>query len=363
MKTVTLYRPVGSEELALIEASGWRRFPPRLPEQPIFYPVLNEEYATRIARDWNAKQSGSGYVTRFSVSAEFVARYSRKVVGSSVHEELWVPAEELAEFNRHILGRIEVIAEFHAERAELPTADPITLLFGGMEKLGPGADDQTLHVLGLLPTRQFRVVVDAGCGTGRQTLVLARELGVLVHAVDLHEPFLDDLVRRAAQAELAPSIRVHAMDMGEIPRAFARIDLLWSEGAAYHIGFANALRVWRPALAPGGFAVVSELSWLTERAPDAAREFFRTAYPQMRSTSENARAAIDAGYELLTSCTLPRRAWIDGYYDTLGPRATALLDHPDPAVSELAAGTLREIEVFEASADSYGYVFYVLRRP
>jgi hypothetical protein len=112
MSTVTLFRPVGPQELALIEASGWRKFPPRLPEQPIFYPVLNEEYATQIARDWNVKESGSGFVTRFSVDATFISRYPVKTVGSSVHQELWVPAEELNDFNRHIVGTIELIAAF-----------------------------------------------------------------------------------------------------------------------------------------------------------------------------------------------------------------------------------------------------------
>ena len=112
MTTVTLFRPVGPKELELIKASGWREFPPRLPDQPVFYPVLNEEYATQIARDWNVKASGSGFVTRFRVDAAFVGRYRIETVGASTHKELWVPAEELAEFNRHIVGPIEVIAEF-----------------------------------------------------------------------------------------------------------------------------------------------------------------------------------------------------------------------------------------------------------
>jgi hypothetical protein len=117
MKTVTLFRPVGPKELSLIEASGWRSFPARLPEQPFFYPVLNEDYATQIARDWNVKETGSGYVTRFEVDSDFVSRYPVKIVGSSAHQELWVPAEELEQFNRHIVGQIEVIAKF-AERPE-----------------------------------------------------------------------------------------------------------------------------------------------------------------------------------------------------------------------------------------------------
>lgn len=114
-ETDTLYRPVGPKERDLIAASGWREFPPRLPEQPIFYPVLNEEYARQIARDWNVKESGAGFVTRFRVRSAFLARYPVQVVGrASVHQELWVPAEELAEFNAHIVGPIEVVAEFRA---------------------------------------------------------------------------------------------------------------------------------------------------------------------------------------------------------------------------------------------------------
>jgi len=114
MDALTLFRPVGPKELALIRRSGWREFPPRLPGQPIFYPVLNVEYAIQIARDWNVKDSGAGFVTRFQVDAAFARRYPVHTVGSSVHRELWVPAEDLAEFNRHIVGPIEVIAEFGA---------------------------------------------------------------------------------------------------------------------------------------------------------------------------------------------------------------------------------------------------------
>ncbi len=109
---VTLYRPVGPNELALIEQSGYRAFPPRLPEQPIFYPVLNEAYASQIARDWNAKGGKSGYVTRFQVRAAFLERYPVQIVGNALHAEHWIPAEDLAEFNANIVGPIEVIATF-----------------------------------------------------------------------------------------------------------------------------------------------------------------------------------------------------------------------------------------------------------
>ena len=107
------YRPVGPKELALIEASGWRAFPPRLPDQPIFYPVLNEAYAIQIARDWNVPASGSGFVTRFAVRTSFLDRYETQTAGAAMHQELWIPAEDLAEMNENIVGPIVVTAEFH----------------------------------------------------------------------------------------------------------------------------------------------------------------------------------------------------------------------------------------------------------
>lgn len=115
--SMTLYRPVGVEELELIAQAGFKSFPPRLPIQPIFYPVLNFEYAAQIAREWNTKDPVSGFagfVTKFQVEDEYVSKFPVQVVGSSqVHQELWVPAEEMDEFNNHIVGTIEVVASFH----------------------------------------------------------------------------------------------------------------------------------------------------------------------------------------------------------------------------------------------------------
>jgi hypothetical protein len=111
----TLYRPVGRVELDLIQASAFRRFPPRLPEQPFFYPVLSEAYATQIARDWNTKDESSGfvgYVLRFGVRSEFLSHYEVHTVGSSEHREYWIPAADLEKLNENIVGVIEVISEF-----------------------------------------------------------------------------------------------------------------------------------------------------------------------------------------------------------------------------------------------------------
>lgn len=112
-----LYRPVGPKELALIRASGDRAFPPRLPEQPIFYPVLEEAYAVQIARDWNVRADGAGFVTRFRVRTAFLSSYPVQQVGTGLHREYWIPAEDLAAFNENIVGEIDVVASFPADSA------------------------------------------------------------------------------------------------------------------------------------------------------------------------------------------------------------------------------------------------------
>lgn len=111
-ETVMLWRPTGEAELALVRASGWRAWPPRLPDQPIFYPVLNEDYAAKIAREWNVPREGVGHVTRFSVRRSFLARYQVQQVGGRSILEYWIPAEDLDELNENIVGLIELMATF-----------------------------------------------------------------------------------------------------------------------------------------------------------------------------------------------------------------------------------------------------------
>ena len=110
--TITLWRPVGPEELELIRQTSMRAFPPRLPEQPIFYPVTTEEYAVKIARDWNVRASGSGFVTQFEVKKSYLDGYDIQDAGGRAHQEYWIPAEELDAFNAAIVGQIEVVRSF-----------------------------------------------------------------------------------------------------------------------------------------------------------------------------------------------------------------------------------------------------------
>jgi len=243
------------------------------------------------------------------------------------------------------------------------TPNPIDLLFADMDKLSPGDDGLSLYVLRSLPEHRFEVVVDAGCGAGRQTFVLADELRTPVHAVDSHQPFLDRLRQRAEEKGVAQMVRTHCMDMKDIPSVFPTIDLLWAEGAVYNVGFTNALAIWAKAIRPNGFAVVSELCWLRgHNIPDAITEFFRSGYPEMQSVEQNIETAEEAGYKLFNTYRLPKEKWVKDYYDILEPRAKSLLNHSDVAVRDLAVETLKEIETFRIAEDSYGYVFYILQR-
>lgn len=167
--TVTLYRPVGPKELELLKEGGFRRWPPRLPEQPIFYPVTNEEYAVEIASKWNVAESGCGFVTRFQVRSAFLSRYAVHQVGASRHAEWWIPAEELEELNDNIVGVIEVIHSFGAARLEMRTKIIIIILVLAIAGAGvawlsssrnpsPDGFDRTQYSL----PSEARKILDAG---------------------------------------------------------------------------------------------------------------------------------------------------------------------------------------------------------
>ena len=123
-----LFRPVGLKELELIIASGYKTFPPRLPEQPIFYPVMNYEYAEQITREWNVPSPPyAGFVTSFDMDDTYISKFPIKTVGGKIHQELWVPAEELDEFNGHIIGKIEVLSAFYGDQFSEPVSSETNL--------------------------------------------------------------------------------------------------------------------------------------------------------------------------------------------------------------------------------------------
>jgi serine/threonine-protein kinase HipA len=242
--------------------------------------------------------------------------------------------------------------------------DALFLIHTDLPREAPGSDEVTreaLRRLGSLPPSPR--VMDLGCGPGRQTLVLAPELGVPVTAVDLHAPFLASLERSAAAQGLGHLVRTRQADFGALEDAPGSYDLLWSEGAIYNLGWAEGLRRWRPLLRSGGFLAATEATWLTEDRPSEALAFWREAYPSMGTVESNSAAARAAGYDVLDSFVLPASAWWEEYYRPLQARIESLRQRAREEVdlASAIAETEREISLHARHGASYGYVFYLLR--
>ncbi|WP_031074376.1 bifunctional class I SAM-dependent methyltransferase/N-acetyltransferase [Streptomyces sp. NRRL S-118] len=240
--------------------------------------------------------------------------------------------------------------------------DAFFSLHHGLPRQGPGSDDTTRRLLGLaaaagtLPARPR--VLDLGCGPGRAALLLAAEAGAEVTAVDLHEPFLAELRRAAADRGLAASVRTVAADMAELPYPDGSFDLVWAESSAYAIGFDRALRSWRRLLAPGGALVVTECEWTAGEPSAAARAFWDAHYP-LRTSAANTAAAVAAGYHVLGTHLQPESDW-DEYYGPLDARADAA-DPSAPGMAEALAATRAEIALRREHGTEYGYRGYALR--
>ncbi|UCE31639.1 MAG: class I SAM-dependent methyltransferase, partial [Burkholderiales bacterium] len=232
-------------------------------------------------------------------------------------------------------------------------------LHRGLEHKGPGDAKLTLRLLGRLPPLPAHPrIADLGCGAGAATLLLAQYFGARVRAVDLSPVFIEELKARAVDAGLEPFVEPVCADMAALDWPHATIDLLWSEGAAYILGFEHALRSWRPLLAPGGVAVVSEMSWFADSAPREAMDFWRSAYPGMATESVNVDHAGKAGFAVLFTERLPAAAWWRSYY---GPLRERIRDTPVTGVGRVVIRELeREMSLFERYSDHYGYTFYAL---
>lgn len=225
----------------------------------------------------------------------------------------------------------------------------------------PGSDASTLQALAMLPGLPASTrILDIGCGPGAQSVALARATKGDVTAIDTHQPFLDDLAHRAAQAGLAE--RVHPLNASMFDLNFNQpFDLLWSEGAIYIIGFERGLREWRKLLKPGGFIAVTEASWLKPNPPEAAHRFWSEAYPDMATVEENLARLSAAGYRSLGHFTLPKSDWWDNYYHPMAARIELLREkYPNnPEAQAILDLEYAEIELYRQYSDWYGYVFYV----
>jgi len=235
-------------------------------------------------------------------------------------------------------------------------------LHSGLPREGPGNRDSTaraIAMVGALPTRPR--ILDIACGPGMQTMDLAALLPeARIVAVDMHEPFLEELQRRAAAAGVAHRIEALRADMAALPFATGCFDLIWCEGAAYIMGVGNALRAWRPLLRDGGKLALTEAVWLKPDAPEPVRRCF-AEYPAMGDVASNRKLVRDCGYELLGDFVLPDAAWWDDYYGPMEERLADLTSKyaGDSVATAVLAENREELELFRLYSGYYGYVFLI----
>ena len=235
------------------------------------------------------------------------------------------------------------------------------------ERQGPGSTDDTLRALDLArpdDTAEL-AVADIGCGTGASTLTLAGALPrARITAVDLFPEFLGILTQNARTAGCGDRIETRAESMDALTFATESLDLIWSEGAIYNIGFATGLAAWRPFLKAGGVLAVSEITWLHPDPPAEIRDHWNAEYPEIATAAEKITVLERAGFDLLGYFTLPPSSWIDRYYLPIQQRIPAFLDRHgrSPEARALAEMEHQEYDLYTRYQDWLSYGFYIARR-
>jgi SAM-dependent methyltransferase len=237
-------------------------------------------------------------------------------------------------------------------------------LFSGLPRQGPGDDRSTLRALALVPgvgpeTR----VLDVGCGTGAQTIALAGISPARFVAIDNHPPFVAELTQRAKALGLEDRIEARVGDMRELDFPEASFELIWCEGAIYVIGFETGLREWRRLLVPGGHLALTEVCWMKPDPPAALRAFWTEQYPAIREAPALLTAINECGYDIVGHFPLPSASWWDDYYRPLQRNIVEFRErHRGEAdAKELADEAQREIDMWQAYSEFYGYEFIVMR--
>lgn len=239
-------------------------------------------------------------------------------------------------------------------------------LYRATPRQGPGGKAETLQALALTgfgTDRPLRVA-DIGCGTGASTRVLAAELDAHITAIDLLPAFIDELARRARQEGIHDRINPVIGDMASLPFGRESLDLIWSEGAIYNLGFSRGVRHWRNVLRPGGVLAVSEITWLTGARPAAVEQFWTSTYPEIDTAPRKLAVLEQAGFTPLGYFPLGDACWVENFYAPLAAGFEAFLarhDHSE-AARLLVDEHRREMALYEANHSWYSYGFYIAQR-
>jgi len=241
-----------------------------------------------------------------------------------------------------------------------------------LPRLNPGDGDLTKKALDMLRAAQSKKgdepdsgqlrVLDIGCGNGASTLELARHIDGTITAVDNHQPYLDELMRRAEATGVADKIRPCMKDMRDMGFDDGSFDLIWSEGALFVMGFREGVAMCRSLLTPGGAMAASELSWLRSDPPAECRDFFEEMYPEMADLADNLMIVRDSGYEVVGHFIVPESTWWESFFHPLEDRMQSYRETyaDDPKRLAFADSMRMESEQYRKYSDWYGSVFYLM---
>ena len=231
---------------------------------------------------------------------------------------------------------------------------------------GPGSEAETLRALSYITIDKATPirVADIGCGSGAQTLILAQNLNAKITAVDLFPAFLKKLEQHAISAKLENKIETVKADMADLPFENESLDIIWSEGAIYNLGFEAGIKNWDRFLKPGGYMVLSEITWLNDSRPEEIDKFWTSEYPEIDTTEGKIATLEKNGYKVVGHFNLVQESWINNYYKPLEERFDLFLEKHDN--SELAQQVIdmqkQEIELYKKFKDEYSYGFYVAQK-
>ena len=232
----------------------------------------------------------------------------------------------------------------------------------GLERQGPGSSEAVEQALGFLkPLNQFSKIADLGCGTGGQTLLLAKYLSGTIIGLDMFSDFIDKLNENARKMKLDNRVTGIIGSMEKLPFQTKSLDLIWSEGAIDNIGFKEGLSHWHGFLKKGGFIAVTCPSWLTEERPNVVERFWNDAGSQLETISDNIKIMQKCGYQFVASFALPQKCWTENYFIPREKAINKLLEKyaGNKIMMEYAEQNRYETELYSKYSQHYGYVFYL----
>ena len=234
--------------------------------------------------------------------------------------------------------------------------------YSSVKRQGPGSPEVSLKALSFVDNlTNDSKIIDIGCGTGGQTMVLAQNIPGQITCLDLFPTFIELFNSNAAELNLHDRVKGIVGSMDDLPFPKGTFDLIWSEGAIYNIGFERGLREWREYLKPGAYIAVSEASWFTEERPEEIRDFWMDAYPGIDTIPNKVRQMQEAGYIPVASFILPENCWIEHFYEPQLPAMKAFLEKykGNKAAEDFIANQRHEEELYYKYKEYYGYAFFI----